>query len=89
MRPCREPQNSVRQAQESPAVGRYNVTARPSVGERGDQIVDLGNGGDVDATRRLVEYDQLGLLDQRLGDHHLLLIAAGKLDDPSGRCSAS
>ena len=65
------------------------TTARPLVGERGDQMMDFGDRADVDAARRLVEDDQPGLLDQRLRDDHLLLIAAGKLDRPGRRCSAS
>ena len=39
------------------------------------------DSADVDAARRLIEDDQLGPLDQRFGDNHLLLIAAGELDD--------
>ena len=43
--------------------------------------MDLGNGTDVNAAGRLVEDDDQGILRQRLGDHDLLLIAAGKFDD--------
>ena len=51
------------------------------VGEAVDEFVDLDDRADVDAARRLVEDDQLRLLDQRLGDDDLLLIAARELDD--------
>src|SRR5580704_81546 len=51
------------------------------VGEAADLGVDLGNGADIDAAGRLVEDDDRGILRQRLGDHDLLLIAAGELDD--------
>ena len=76
-------EDAVGQAQDLRQVGRDDDDREPFVGERGDQMVDFGDGADVDAARRLVEDDQLGFLDQRLGDDHLLLIAAGKLDDPS------
>jgi hypothetical protein len=43
--------------------------------------VDLLDGADVDAARRLVEDHQRGLLHERLGDDDLLLVAARELDD--------
>ena len=57
------------------------MTAMPSSASAVDELVDLGDRADIDAARRLVEDDQLRLLHQRLGDDHLLLVAAGKLDD--------
>ena len=44
-------------------------------------MVDFGNRADVHAASGLIEYDQLGLLDQRLRDDHLLLIAAREFND--------
>ena len=38
--------------------------------------MDLDDRANVDAAGRLVENDQLGLLDQRFGNDHLLLVAA-------------
>ena len=51
------------------------------VGERAHQLVDLALGADVDAARRLVEDHHLGLHRQPLGEHDLLLVAAGERAD--------
>ena len=46
------------------------------VGERAQQLVDLGLGADVDAARRLVEEQDVAIAHQPFGDHDLLLVAA-------------
>ncbi len=43
--------------------------------------MDLDDRADIDAPRRFVEYDQVRVLHQRLGDHDLLLVAAGQFHD--------
>ena len=57
----------------------------PSARQPGDEGVDLVLGADVDAARRLVEDQQLGLGEQPLAEHHLLLVAARQVD----RCWAT
>ena len=57
------------------------MTARPWAGELGHELVHRGLGADVDALGRLVEDDDAGLGGEPLGDHHLLLVAAGELGD--------
>ena len=52
---------------------------RAAGGEFADQAIDLRLGSDVDASRRLVHQQHLGLAGQHLGQHDLLLIAAGQL----------
>ena len=68
-------------------------TATPAVGEPAHQAIDFGLGADVDAARRLVEDDDLGLHGQPLGEHDLLLVAAreraGALRDVGARMSSS
>ena len=46
-----------------------------------DELVDLELRADVDAARRLVEQQDLRLRQQRLAEHDLLLVAAGKRAD--------
>ena len=46
-----------------------------------EQVEDLVAQADVDAGRRLVHQQQLGLAEQRAGDEHALLLAAGELPD--------
>jgi hypothetical protein len=73
-------EDSVGQAQDFRQVGRYDDHRETLVGEGADQMMDLGDGADVHAARRLVENDQPGFLDQGLCDYHFLLIAPRKLD---------
>ena len=54
----------------------------PSLASSVDDGVDLVLGADVDAARRLVEDQQLGLGEQPLAQHHLLLVAARQVDHP-------
>ena len=49
-------------------------------GQLVDELVDLDLGAHVDAARRLVEDEHLGLGGQPLGEHHLLLGAAGEVE---------
>ena len=49
------------------------------LGELADEVVDGGLGADVDALGRLVQDDDLRPRGEPLGDHHLLLVAAGEL----------
>ena len=46
-----------------------------------EQVQDLVAGAHVDAGRRLVQQQQVGLAEQRAGDEHALLLAAGQLAD--------
>ena len=62
-------------------IGRDDHDGLAFVGEAADLGMDLGDGADIDAAGRLVEDDDRGILRQRLGDHDLLLIAAGEFDD--------
>ena len=55
--------------------------AEALVGEFLDERLDLGLGADVDAARRLVEDEQLGVGAQPARQQHLLLVAAGQLAD--------
>src|SRR5262249_9824450 len=55
--------------------------AEALVGEFLDQHLDLGLGADIDAARRLVEDEQLGIHAEPAGEQDLLLIAAGELPD--------
>ena len=62
-------------------------TATPLSARSRDHPVDLDLGGDVDAARRLVEDEQLGVLDQQpFGEHHFLLVAAAKVGAPAAPC---
>src|SRR6185437_6732937 len=74
-------QDTVRNAQDFRQIGRDHHDGLALVGQRPDLRMYLRNGADVDAARRLVEDDDRGILHQRLGDDHLLLVAAGELDD--------
>ena len=53
----------------------------PSSASRLMMRVDLVLGADVDAARRLVEDQHLGVGEQPLRQHHLLLVAAGQVAD--------
>ena len=58
----------------------------PGAGEIAQQAVDFRLGADVDAARRLVHDDDLGLDRQLLGDRHLLLVAARERRHRHRRC---
>ena len=49
------------------------------VGEPRDHPMDLGLRGDVDAMRRLVEYQDLGFGREPLGEGDLLPVSAGEI----------
>ena len=51
----------------------------PCCGKLVEQVVDLALGANVDAARRLVEDEDLGLGGQPLADDDLLLGAAGQV----------
>ncbi len=52
--------------------------------ERLDQLADLDDLGRVEADRRLVQDEDLGIMDEGLGDADPLLVAAGDvLDEPA------
>ncbi len=55
-----------------------------AVGERPDQLVDLGAGADVDAAGGLVEQQHPAVAQQPSGQHDLLLVAAGQGADGAG-----
>ena len=50
-------------------------------GDLADQLVEVGLGLDVDADRRLVDDQDVGIGGEPLGDRHLLLVAAGEVAD--------
>ena len=56
-------------------------TETPPRGDLADQLVEIGLGLDVDADRRLVDDQDLGIGGEPLGDRHLLLVAAGEVAD--------
>ena len=59
-------------------VGRADQHRRARLGRRADQRVHLGLGADVHAARRIVEQDDRRRRVQPLGEHDLLLVAAGE-----------
>ena len=65
-------------------LGRDQQDPDPLLRQRLDQRVDLGLGADVDAPRRLVEDQHLGLGGEPAGEHDLLLVAARELADRLG-----
>ena len=79
---------SVLQAHEVGEVGgdAVQVVGREHDGEAvgvevGEEVQDLVAGAHVDAGRGLVEQQHSGLAEQRPGDEHPLLLAAGELAD--------
>ena len=56
-------------------------TATPSAGQLGEQVVHLGLGADVDAAGRLVDQQHPRAGGEPLGQHDLLLVAAGQGGD--------
>ena len=75
-------QDAIGERQDLRQVGRDDNNGDPGIGQFVDEAVDLHDRTDVDAAGGLVEGDHLRLLHRRFGDHHLLLIATRKLDDP-------
>ncbi len=55
-----------------------------AVGERPDELVDLGAGADVDAAGGLVEDQHPAVAEQPAGEHDLLLVAARQGADGAG-----
>jgi len=62
-------------------IGRDHHHRIAFIGEPLDQFVDLDDGADIDAARRLIENDQIRILHQRFGNRHFLLVAARQFDD--------
>ena len=60
-------------------------TVRPSPFSMLEQVEQLELMGDVEGRGRLVEQQQLGLLHERLGKHHELLLAARELGEAAIR----
>jgi len=52
------------------------------VGEPADLGMNMRDGADIDPPGRFVQSDYRGVLRQSLCQNHLLLVAAGQLDDP-------
>ena len=71
----------VAHAQDFRQLGRNHQDGHAAAGQLAHQAMDFGFGADVDALRRLVENQQLGLGGQPAGDRHFLLVAAGKVAD--------
>ena len=65
------------------------MMALPSRGEVVEKPVDLALGADVDAARRLVEDQDVGVAREPLGDDDLLLVAAGEVAGLLARPRAS
>ena len=51
----------------------------PLLGKLADEAVYLAFGAHVDAARRLIQHEQVGICKETLGENHLLLVAAGEL----------
>ena len=62
-----------------------SMTATPSRADLGDEAGHGGLVGQVEAVQRLVQQQQLGLGDQRLGDEQPLLLTTGHLADRARR----
>ena len=81
MRPARNRQDAVGQLRQLERVGRGEEDGGAGAGDLAQPAVDLGLGADVDAARRVVEQQQLGIGGQPAGDQRLLLVAAGQRGD--------
>ena len=57
-------------------VGDHQHPAAITITQLGDQPLQLGLTGDIDALYRLIEYQQFGLAQQRTGQQHALQLAA-------------
>ena len=64
---------------EPQVVGDEQHRHLPLVGDARDEVEHLLLGGNVQRRRRLVRHQQLRILRERRGNHHPLLLAAGKL----------
>ncbi len=73
-----EDQDAVTHADQLGQFGRDQDDREALAREIGDQAVDLGLGLDVDALGRLVQDQNPGCRRQPLGEHDLLLVAAGE-----------
>ena len=71
----------MRQSEHFVEVGADNNDRHAFAGEFGDDFVDGRASADIDAARRLVENDDLGLAQDALGDDHFLLVAARQRSD--------
>src|SRR5262249_54994706 len=69
---------AVRQAEELLVLGGDHEDADPFGSQGVDELVDRSLRADVDAPGRLVGDEDLRTAEQPLGEHHLLLIAAGE-----------
>lgn len=77
-------EDAVGKSEDFVEVGRNDDDGLPLRRKIANALVDLRDGADVDAARRLIENHQVRLLDQQLGDDHLLLVAARTFRDPQG-----
>ena len=75
---------AIRQLQKLREIRRDHHNRETSIRKCVDRRMDFLDGADVNATRRLVEDDELRVLNQRFRDHDFLLIASGELEH-SGR----
>ena len=64
----------------SSSVSEVRITREALGGDRAHQLVDLLLGADVEAAGRMVEDQHPRLRLQPLGQHHLLLVAAGEVE---------
>src|SRR6218665_1920880 len=69
-------QNPIRELEHLGQVRGDHDHGHPGVGQFVDGAMQFGDGAHIDAARRFVEDDELGALDQRTRNHHLLLVAA-------------
>ena len=71
----------VADAEELGEVGADEEDGLAPGGQLADPFVDLGFADDVDAARRLVQEEDLGLLVEEPGQGHLLLVPSREIDD--------
>lgn len=55
------------------------ITALPCCTRLAEQQVNIALGADIDAAGRLIEDDDIRVVQQPLGDNDLLLVAAGQV----------
>ena len=82
--PSRITSDPVAHRQHLGEVGGDQDDGDAGAGELADELMDIGLGADVDASRRLVEDQDRWLDVEPLGEHHLLLVAAGQVGDGRG-----
>ena len=87
--PVGEDHDAVADAEQLGQVGGDDDDALALRRQLPEQRVDFVLGADVDAARRLVEDQHLGLAEEPLGEDDLLLVAAGEIAHPlvDGRAS--